>query len=233
MPVLYLIPNLLSANTVPDVIPANIITRVHRIEHFFVEDLKVARRYLSVLKHPTPIDQLTFYEVNEHTGEKEMASLLPCLLKNDTGMISDAGVPGVADPGAMLARMAHENNVRVVPLTGPSSVLMALMASGLNGQSFAFNGYLPVKQNERKRRLSELEKRSIAEKQTQIFIETPYRNMKMLEDILHTCRDTTSLCIAADITGPGEFIKTKTVAGWKKAIPDLHKIPAVFLLQGS
>jgi 16S rRNA (cytidine1402-2'-O)-methyltransferase len=232
MPILYLIPNLLSESNIADVIPSGVVTVIRRIEHFFAEDIRTARRFLVKMKHPVPIDELHFYELNEHTREKEIASLLPSLLANDTGIISEAGVPGVADPGAVLVRLAHQHNIGVVPLTGPSSVLMALMASGLNGQSFAFNGYLPVKQNERIRRLQVLEKRSVAEQQTQIFIETPYRNMKLLEDILRTCRDSTSLCIAANITGTAELIKTKSIAEWKKSLPDLHKIPAVFLLQG-
>ncbi|MDR2038340.1 MAG: SAM-dependent methyltransferase [Bacteroidales bacterium] len=231
MSVLYLIPNLLSDNTVDDVLPLRILSVIRGIHHFFVEDIRTTRRFLSKLKHPIPIDQLYFYALNEHTLEKDIPYFLPVIKANNAGIISDAGVPGVADPGAILVRLAHQNGVKVIPLVGPSSILMALMASGLNGQSFAFNGYLPVKQDERIARIRFLERRSETEQQTQIFIETPYRNMKLLEDLLHTCKAHTSLCIAADITSPDEYIVTRTIQQWKSSLPDLHKRPAVFLIQ--
>ena len=231
MPVLYLTPAVLSENTIPQVIPQNVIHIIHSLRQFIVEDVRTARRFLSKSGHPIPIDQLQFHELNEHTTESEIASLLPYLQNEDTGLMSEAGVPAVADPGAALVRLAHANSIRVIPLVGPSSILMALMASGLNGQTFAFIGYLPVKQNERKERLRALEVRSACERQTQIFIETPYRNMQLLEDILQTCRPVTMLTIAADITGEKEFILTQSIRQWKKQIPELDKIPAVFLLQ--
>ncbi|MDR1114605.1 MAG: SAM-dependent methyltransferase [Tannerella sp.] len=231
MPVLYLSPTLLSENTIPQVLPPHVLTVIHGLRQFVVEDIRTARRFLSKAGHPGPIDRLLFCELNEHTAESEVASLLPFLQTADTGVISEAGVPGVADPGAAVVRLAHAHGIRVAPLVGPSSILMALMASGLNGQSFAFAGYLPVKQNERQERLRALEKRSSAERQTQIFIETPYRNMQLLDDILKCCRSATMLTIAADITGTGEFILTQTVRQWKNSLPELNRIPAVFLLQ--
>jgi 16S rRNA (cytidine1402-2'-O)-methyltransferase len=232
MPVLYLTPTLLSDNTNGlQVLPENVIKIIHELKQFVVEDVRTARRFLSKLHHPIPIEMLQFYELNEHTTEKEIASLLPHLQASDTGVMSEAGVPGVADPGAAVVRLAHANGIKVVPLVGPSSILMALMASGLNGQTFAFVGYLPIKQNERKDRLRALEVRSACERQTQIFIETPYRNMQLLDDILQTCRPVTMLTIAADITGEGEFILTQSIRQWKRQLPELDKIPAVFLLQ--
>ncbi len=231
MPVLYLSPTLLSENTITQVLPPHVVTVIHGLRQFVVEDIRTARRFLSKAGHPAPIDQLLFRELNEHTTAGEVASLLPYLQAADTGVISEAGVPGVADPGAAVVRLAHANGIKVVPLVGPSSILMALMASGLNGQSFAFVGYLPVKQNERQERLRVLERRSSTESQTQIFIETPYRNMQLLDDILKCCKPTTMLTIAADITGAGEFILTQSIHQWKNKLPELNKIPAVFLLQ--
>jgi 16S rRNA (cytidine1402-2'-O)-methyltransferase len=231
MPVLYLSPALLSENTIPQVLPPHVMTVIHDLRQFVVEDIRTARRFLSKAGHPGPIDRLQFRELNEHTAANEIASLLPFLQASDTGVISEAGVPGVADPGAAVVRLAHANGIKVVPLVGPSSILMALMASGLNGQSFAFAGYLPVKQNERQERLRALERRSAAERQTQIFIETPYRNMPLLNDILKCCRPATLLTIAANITSPDELILTKSIQQWKNRLPELNKIPAVFLLQ--
>ena len=231
MPVLYLTPALLSENTVSQVLPPHVLDVIHGLNQFVVEEIRTARRFLSKTGHPVPIDGLQFRELNEHTTESEIASLLPYLQAADTGVLSEAGVPAVADPGAAVVRLAHANGIKVVPLVGPSSILMALMASGLNGQTFAFVGYLPVKQNERKERLRALEVRSACERQTQIFIETPYRNMQLLDDILQTCRPVTMLTVAADITGAGEFILTQSIRQWRKKIPELDKIPAVFLLQ--
>lgn len=231
MPILYLTPTLLSENTIEQVLNQRVIDIIHHLKQFIVEDIKTARRFILKTGHPKPIDELEFRELNEHTTDQEIASLLPYLKKEDTGILSDAGVPGVADPGAAVVRLAHANSIKVVPLVGPSSILMALMASGLNGQTFAFVGYLPVKQNERKEKIKALEVRSACERQTQIFIETPYRNMQLLDDILQTCRPVTMLSIAADITGKNEFILTQSIRQWKKQIPELDKIPAVFLLQ--
>lgn len=229
--ILYLSPTLLSENTITQVLPPHVITIIHGLRQFVVEDIRTARRFLSKAGHPVPIDRLQFRELNEHTTANEAASLLPYLQAADTGVISEAGVPGVADPGAAVVRLAHANGIKVVPLVGPSSILMALMASGLNGQSFAFAGYLPVKQNERQERLRALERRSAAERQTQIFIETPYRNMQLLGDILKCCRPATMLTIAANITSPDELILTKSIRQWENRLPELNKIPTVFLLQ--
>ena len=227
---LYLIPTLLSDNTIQMALPPDVLTIVHNLRQFIVEDVRTARRFLSKAGHPGPIDSLQFHELNEHTPESEIASLLPCLLADDTGLISEAGVPCVADPGAKIVRLAHTMGIKVVPLVGPSSILMALMASGLNGQSFSFVGYLPVKSTERQERLRMLERRSANENQTQIFIETPYRNRQLLDDILKCCRPSTMLTIAADITGTNEFILTQSIRQWKEKAPELNKIPAVFLL---
>ena len=233
MPVLYLIPTFLSDNTVQQVFPLDVINIIQDLKQFVVEDIRTARRFLLKMEYSGSIYLLNFKELNEHSKKNEIASLLPYLLENDTGLLSEAGTPCVADPGAELVRLAHANGIKVVPLVGPSSILMALMASGLDGQSFAFVGYLPVKQNERKKRLRVLEKRSANERQTQIFIETPYRNIRLLEDIIKCCRISTMLTIAADISGKNEFIRTQTVQQWKKKLPDIHKIPAVFLLQAN
>ena len=232
MAVLYLVPTFLADNTLHSVLPTNVIATIHRLEQFVVEDVRSARRFLSKIGHPQKIENLLFKELNEHTPKTEIYKLLSFISNADTGILTEAGVPGVADPGAEIVRLAHENNINVVPLVGPSSILMALMASGLNGQSFAFAGYLPIKKNERQERLKALEKRSKNERQTQIFMETPYRNMQLLEDILTSCRLETLLTIAADITGQREFIQTKTIKEWKKKLPQLNKIPTVFLIQG-
>ena len=171
--------------------------------------------------------------LDEHTHIKEYEKLLvPILQGSDIGLLSEAGAPAVADPGAGLVRLAHQKNIRVVPLVGPSSILLALMSSGLNGQRFIFHGYLPVESNRRDKKIVELEKDSIAGDQTQIFIETPYRNQKLLESILFICRDDTALCIACNLTLANEFISTRTVSVWKHALPDIHNKPAIFLLQG-
>jgi len=234
MTVLYLAPALLVEDTVHNVLPDNVIEIIKSLDQFVVEDLRTARRFLSKIGHPKRIEDLQFRELNEHTSKSDIDLLKSFIKNSDTGVLSEAGAPGVADPGAEIVKLAHENNIRVVPLVGPSSILLALMASGLNGQSFAFAGYLPVKRQERQERIRALERRSATENQTQIFIETPYRNMQLLEDILTCCRLSTNLTIAADITGKNEFIRTKSIKKWKSnKLPELHKIPAVFLLQAT
>ena len=231
MAVLYLVPAPLSENTIEKVLPQYVISVIQHLKQFIVEDIRSARRYLTKLKHQLSMDDINFLVLNEHTHKNEIPSLLPFLLSGDTGLMSEAGLPCLADPGANLVYFAHLNGIQVIPLTGPSSIFMALIASGLNGQSFAFVGYLPVKQNERRAYLRVLEKRSATERQTQIFIETPYRNESLLDDILKTCSSETSLTIAADITSAAEFIATKSIRQWKKHLPVLKKIPTVFLLQ--
>ncbi len=200
------------------------------ITHYFAEDLRTARRFIKSL-HPTMvIENLQFSEIDKHTG-CDLTLFRKWVKEGHTiGIMSDSGCPGVADPGVEITAMAHNMGVRVVPLTGPSSLLLALMASGLNGQSFAFNGYLPVKEPRRSERIKELESISAREKQTQLFIETPYRNNIMLAEILKHCKTYTKLCIAQNISAPDEFIKTKSIADWKKEIPHLAKLPVVFLI---
>ena len=231
MSVLYLVPSPISHNEIKEVLPDHVISVIKSLSRFVVEDIRTARRFILKLGHPKPIDQLQFRLLNKHTDIKEIPSLLPFLLAENTGLMSEAGLPCLADPGAKIVQLAHANGIKVVPMIGPSSIFLSLIASGLNGQSFSFTGYLPVKQKERQTRLRILEKRSSVEQQTQIFIETPYRNMLLLEDIVNCCRQETLLTIAAGITGADEFILTKTVQQWKKSLPDIKNIPAVFLLQ--
>ena len=229
--VLYLVPNTLGNPDTKLTIPEAIRARVSDISLFIVENVRNARRYLKNLDREIHIDSLTFYELNEHTEESEIPSFLEKVeLGMDAALISEAGVPGVADPGAAVVRIAHEKGIRVVPLTGPSSILLALMASGLNGQSFCFHGYLPVKRPERIKRIREIEQVAQRKGETQLFIEAPYRNDALLADILENCRPSTRLCIAADITMDSEFISTKTIGDWLSKKPALHKRPVLFLL---
>ncbi len=197
---------------------------------FAVEDLRSARRYLRSLDREFPLDETLFFPLGKHSDPAGLGDLFSRVVSGaDAGVMSEAGMPGLADPGNIVAAEAHQRGIRVIPLTGPSSVMLALVASGLNGQSFAFHGYLPVDGPGRQRAIRELEKRS-AGGQTQIFMETPFRNGKMLDDILSVCRATTRLCIAADITLASEEIRTKTIAGWSKGVPNLDKRPAVYLI---
>jgi 16S rRNA (cytidine1402-2'-O)-methyltransferase len=230
---LFLIPAPLGDGEVGAVIPQGTLDILHALRFFVVEELRTARRYLKKTGLKTPLEQLAFFELNEHTPETDIPALLqPVLEGNDMGLLSEAGAPAVADPGAGLVALAHRRHIEVIPLAGPSSLLLALMASGLNGQSFAFSGYLPVKSRERRQRIRQLEKRSIAEQQTQLFIETPYRNHALLNDLLASCAPHTRLCIAAAITMPDAFIRTQTIAEWKKTPVDIHKKPCIFLIQG-
>ena len=229
--VLYLVPNTLGNPDTTETIPVGIKGRVSDISLFIVENLRNARRYLKSLNREINIDALTFFELNEHTSAEEIPSFLDRVEQGlDAAIISEAGVPGVADPGAEVVRIAHEKGIRVVPLTGPSSILLALMPSGLNGQSFCFHGYLPLKRPERIKKIKELEQKVIRSGETQLFIEAPYRNDGLLADILDTCQASTRLCIAADITLDSEFIFTKTSGAWKKKKPALHKRPVLFLI---
>ena len=233
---LYLIPVTLGddniAQNIHHVIPPNVVAIVQKLEYFVVESEKSARRFLSAIKTAKPVRELTLNLLNEHTHDKDISALLaPLLQGQDVGLMSDAGCPGVADPGAKLVALAHQKGIRVVPLVGPSSILLALMASGLNGQQFAFLGYLPVDKAQRALKIKEIEKRAQTHNETQIFIETPYRNQHMLEAILSTCHAKTRLCIASQVSLSDEVIVTKRVGEWKQnALPDLHKQPTVFLL---
>ncbi|MBW7913645.1 MAG: SAM-dependent methyltransferase [Taibaiella sp.] len=200
------------------------------LRHYFVENVRTARRFLKSLHPVIVIDEITFSEIDKHIGP-DMQLLKDWLSKGyEIGIMSEAGCPGIADPGSVLVQKAHEMNAEIIPLTGPNSIILALMASGLNGQSFAFNGYLPLKDPSRSQKLKELEQLSAKEKQTQIFIETPYRNNALLDELLKHCRDSTVLCIAQNITGKDAYIKTLPVSMWRKNKPALVKAPAVFLL---
>lgn len=229
----YLIPNTLGDCDTNRVLPAYNKEVILSVKHYIVEDVRTARRFLKKVDSSINIDELTFYTLNNHTTPEEICGyLLPAKSGMDMGIISEAGCPAIADPGADIVRLAQEADVKVVPMVGPSSILLGLMASGFNGQSFAFVGYLPIKPNERDQRLRQLEKRAHVEKQSQIFIETPYRNNTMFENILSVCQGSTKLCIACDITLETEYIKTKTVSQWKafKQRPDLNKRPCIFIL---
>ncbi len=228
---LYLIPATLGDSKIEAVIPESVKNIVNSINHYIVENQRTARRYLKKLGIKTPIDKLTFYTLNKHTLPDEINNFLqPVFQGRNVGIISEAGCPGIADPGSEIVKLAHQKNIRVIPLTGPSSIFLALMASGMNGQNFAFVGYLPIKKDEKLKRIRFLENRSFAENQTQIFIEAPYRNQHLLNDILKTCQSNTLLCLSVNITLEKEFIQTKTISEWKKNIPDINKMPAIFLL---
>ncbi len=234
MPNLYLIPTTLGDSSIEKVLPAEIMEVVRSLKYFVVENTRTARRHLKKMVPEIIIDDLDFKELNEHTQRPGLELLLePVRQGFDVGILSEAGCPGVADPGADLVRIAHEQGVKVVPLVGPSSILLSLMASGMNGQNFAFIGYIPVKPAERASAIRDLERNSARDHQTQIFIEAPYRNAKLLEDLLAICNSQTRLCIAVDLTLDSEFVVTKTIANWKKAVPDINKRPAIFLLQSS
>lgn len=228
---LYLVPNVLSEGDWQNVLPAKLHPILTNTRHFIVEDVRTARRFLKQVNKEIDIDECTFYELNKRTPHTEIPSFLKPLTQGfDVAVISEAGCPGVADPGADVVRIAHQKEFQVVPVVGPSSILLALMASGLNGQNFAFKGYLPVKPSERVKEILVLEKRVINQRQTQIFIETPYRNNHLISDLLKTCAPAILLCIAANITGENEFIATKSIQQWKNNVPDLHKQPAIFLI---
>ncbi|MDD3884716.1 MAG: SAM-dependent methyltransferase [Gallionella sp.] len=230
--ILYLIPCPLGDTPAEQVLPAHTIAIARRIRHFVVEHPKTARQFLSALKPEHPVQSLHFAELNEHTPIDALSSLLaPLLAGEDVGIISEAGCPGIADPGADLVNLAHKSGIRVVPLVGPSSLLLALMASGLNGQCFAFHGYLPVAEPERSQRVGQLEAESAKRRQTQFFIETPYRNEKLFQALLAKCRPDTELCIASNLTVADELIETRTVGQWRnRPAPKLHKRPTLFLL---
>lgn len=230
--ILYLIPVTLGDDKISNVLPADVVSIAQQLDTFVVESEKSARHFLSAIKTVLPVRQLSLNLLNEHTEDKDVAALLaPLLAGKNIGLMSDAGCPGVADPGAKLVALAHQKGIRVVPCVGPSAILLSLMASGLNGQQFAFLGYLPVDKTLRNQKLKEIEKRSLSYKETQLFIETPYRNQHMLDAILSSCQPNTRLCIACDISLDTEMIVTKTVASWKNtALPNLHKRPSIFLI---
>ncbi len=228
---LYLVPNVLSEGDWQNVLPAQIFTVITATKYFIVENTRTARRFLKLVNREINIDTLTFFELNKYTSATDLPTFLkPAEQGFNMAVISEAGCPGVADPGADVVKIAHQKGITVVPLVGPSSILLALMASGMNGQNFAFNGYLPVKPDERSREILALEKKVKTEQQTQIFIETPYRNNQLAADLVKTCSPSTLLCIAANITGENEMIVTKPIQQWKNSLPDLHKQPVIFLI---
>lgn len=228
---LYLIPSLLSESAPEDVLPEKVKQVCINTRIFIVENIRTARRFLKKVEKSIIIDDITFFELNKRTTFEEKQSYLkPLLAGHNVGVISEAGCPGVADPGAEIVQMAHSKNIQVVPLVGPSSILLALMASGLNGQNFAFAGYLPVNSNERIKRIKQLESKALQEKQTQIFIETPYRNNQLAEDLVKFCSPSIKLCIACDLTSENEFLLTKRVNEWKNKLPDMNKRPTIFLI---
>lgn len=228
---LYLVPTPIGDRPVMDIMPGYNVGIIASLKYFIVEDIRSARRFLSSLKAGIVIDDLRFETLNEHTPAEGIEKLVAPLLEGiDAGIISEAGVPGVADPGADIVAAAHKNDVEVIPLVGPSSIILALMSSGLNGQSFAFNGYLPIKPQERVQAIRYFEKRARSENQSQIFIEAPYRNDKLLADIVSSCAPDTKLCIAADILQYDQLIRTKTIGEWKRGLPSINKRPAIFIL---
>jgi 16S rRNA (cytidine1402-2'-O)-methyltransferase len=229
---LYLLPTTLGSESYEEVIPSFVSELTRQIRHFIVEDVRTARRYLSKLGMPVSISELNFELLNEHTSLEDVHRLLIPLLRGESvGLISEAGVPAVADPGANLVAYAHAKGVKVVPCVGPSSIILSLMASGLNGQNFAFVGYLPIKPDERVRRIKQLEQRSKEERQTQLFIETPYRNNQLINDLVKTLQPETLLHISCDLTLPSEMAVTKMIKEWKEKMPDLHKRPSIFGIQ--
>ncbi|WP_405377776.1 SAM-dependent methyltransferase [Nonlabens sp. Asnod3-A02] len=230
---LFLIPVTLGDISPLEVLPLSVKKVVEMVDDYIVENEKTARRFIKSIHPAKAQPTLSFSTINKFTESSELPSFLqPCLEGKDMGLMSEAGVPGIADPGADVIAIAHEKGIRVQPLVGPSSILMAMMSSGLNGQNFAFNGYLPIDKQERRKKLKDLENFSIKNNQSQSFIETPYRNNKMIEELLVSLNSRTKICIACDISLPTEFIKTLTVDLWKKQIPDLHKRPAIFIIQG-
>ena len=227
---LYLIPAWLSVDAI-HVIPSYVVEIINSLDEFVVENEKSARQFLKKAGYKKSLNNVMLHLLNEHTNPNEILELLKPLLEGkNIGILSEAGCPAIADPGAELVKAAHRNNIEVIPLVGASSVILSLMASGLNGQSFSFAGYIPKERTARIKALKEMEHIAITRNQTQIFIEAPYRNQHLLEDILQHCDQHTMLCIACEITGANEFIKTKDIKEWKKKVPDINKRPTIFLI---
>lgn len=228
---LYLIPVPLADDAAAKSFTPYLTDTINCIKEYIVENEKTARKFLKQAGLKTPQSELLIHDYGKHNRDSGLKDFFKGLLAgNDVGLMSEAGCPGIADPGADIVAEAHRKGITVVPLVGPSSILLALMASGFNGQSFTFHGYLPIDKADRTRRIKELENAAERFKQTQLFIETPFRNDSMLQEVLKTCKPNTRLCIACDITAPAEFIKTQTIAAWQKQVPDLRKRPAIFLL---
>lgn len=231
---LYLIPLPLAEGDWANSLPALVLPLLSRLQYFIVESEKISRRFLKQVNREIQIDQLQFSLLNEHTQTQDYSSYLQAALAgHDIGLLSDAGCPGVADPGAEVVAAAHRLGIQPVPITGPSSILLTLMGSGFNGQKFAFQGYLPVDKNERRRVIQELELESRKKKQTQLFIETPYRNEQLFDALLQHAQPNSWLCIGANLTGENELLESRTINEWRNNRPNLHKIPAVFALYAS
>lgn len=229
---LFLLPTTLGDNEPLDVLPATVQKQVERINIFVAENEKTARRAIKKLVPEKSQPSLDFFLLNKHTDPADIPSFLKaCKEGKDVGLLSEAGCPGVADPGAEVVKIAHREGIQVIPMVGPSSILLAMMASGMNGQNFAFNGYLPIDKTARKNEIKGLEKLSLEKNQAQVFIETPYRNNKMLEDLVQILHPGTRICVACDLTLKTEFVVTKTVSEWRKTKVDLHKRPSIFILQ--
>lgn len=225
---IYLIPTVLAPDTAAQVLPSEVIEAIKTLDIFFVENIKTARRFISSLKLGKIIDELTFITLDKKTPFEEAYNQV-IELKGDAGIISEAGCPGIADPGALVVEIAHQLNLKVVPLVGPSSILMTLMASGFNGQSFAFNGYLPIDKKDRNNRIKELERLAFTTGQTQLFMETPFRNESLFKAILEQCNPSTKLTVSIDLTAPTAISKTHSIQKWRElGVPQMHKIPAMF-----
>ncbi|MBE0391423.1 SAM-dependent methyltransferase [Flavobacterium sp. PL002] len=228
---LYLIPTTMGECDPMDVLPQTVKRTIDFIDHYIVENEKTARKSIKEVSPEKKQSDLILFTLNKRTEVKEHLDFIKPLLEGkNVGLMSEAGCPGVADPGAVIVKLAHDKGIQVVPLVGPSSILLAMMASGMNGQSFTFHGYLPIEKDEKRASFKTLERVSFEKNQSQIFIETPYRNNKLLEDLVQTLNPETHLCIATDITLPTEYIKTKKIAAWKKETIDLHKRPTIFII---
>lgn len=229
IPKIYLIPTVLAADTQSLTLSPQVVSTVARLAKFYVEDIRTARRFISSLRLGIDISTLQFFELNKKTHELAVIEEMR-KEKSDIGIMSEAGCPGVADPGAVAVKIAHQMGWRVVPIVGPNSMLLALMASGFSGQSYAFNGYLPIEKEKRVAEIKVLEQLAMTKSQTQIFMETPYRNNQVMSSLLEHCNATTMICVASNLTADDEFIRTMTVREWRKHVPDLHKKPTIFLI---
>jgi len=230
---IYLIPNLLGDTEIETVIPSYVVEIIKGLKIFASENPRNTRRFLKKIDKTIDVNLITFLELSEHTDISETETYLKYLKKGNIGIISEAGCPGIADPGADLVNLAHKHNISVIPLVGPSSILLALIASGCNGQKFSFNGYLPIKNNERTKAIKDYERQSFIEDRTQIFIETPYRNKKLFDELTKSLKSETLLTIACDITTSNEYIKTNSVINWKNNFPNIEKKPCIFIIYAS
>ena len=230
---LYLIPTPLAENSLDKIITPELVKTITNLNYFLVENIRTARRFISSLNIDVNIENLHFQLLDKNTSQIDADQICVPLLEGvDVGVMAEAGCPGIADPGNLAVSYAHRHDIQVIPLVGPSSIFMALMASGFNGQSFTFHGYLPIDKMKRINSIKSIEKEAVNKKQTQIFMETPYRNNQLLEDLIKNCQSGTKLCIAKNVSGAQEMIKTKPIKDWKKSRPDLHKVPAIFLIYG-